>query len=58
MAGKAINDPSIAVAMVVLAATPPATAVIAYTMKNKTCDEFAVQCSALTTLLSIVALPV
>ncbi len=58
MAGSAIDDPSIAVAMVVLAATPPATAVIAYTMKNKTCDEFAVQCSALTTLLSIVALPV
>ncbi len=51
-------DTEVAVSMVILAATPPATAVIAYSMQYKVCDEFAVQCSALTTLLSIIAIPV
>ncbi|WP_036464856.1 AEC family transporter [Mycoplasmopsis sturni] len=46
-----------AIAMVIFAATPPATVVIAYAMQYKRHEEYAVQCSALTTLLAVVAIP-
>lgn len=46
-----------AVPMVIFAATPPATVVIAYAMQYKTSELFATQCSALSTLLAIIAIP-
>lgn len=48
---------SVAIPMVIFAATPPATVVIAYSMQYKICEQFASQCSALCTLLAIIAIP-
>ncbi len=47
----------IAISMVIMAATPPATVAVAYSMQYKLCDKFAAQCSALCTLLAIIAIP-
>lgn len=47
-----------ATAMVIFAATPPATVVIAYAMQYKRNEEYAVLCSALSTLFAIIAIPV
>ena len=44
--------------MVIFAATPPATVVLAYSMQYKVCENFASQCSALSTLLAIILIPV
>ncbi|RXY96700.1 malate permease [Malacoplasma penetrans] len=49
---------NVSTAMVIFAATPPATVVIAYAMQYKVCDKLATQCSALTTLLAIIAIPI
>ncbi|VEU78307.1 AEC family transporter [Mycoplasmopsis columbinasalis] len=45
-------------AMVIFAATPPATVVIAYAMQYKVHEEYAAQCSALSTLLAVVLMPI
>lgn len=47
-----------AIAMVIFAATPPATVVLAYSMQYKLCENFASQCSALSTLFAIIMIPV
>lgn len=47
----------VAISMVIMAATPPATVAVAYSMQYKVCDQFAAQCSALTTLLAVVMIP-
>ncbi|CBW53762.1 Conserved hypothetical protein, putative malate permease [Mycoplasma mycoides subsp. capri LC str. 95010] len=47
----------VAVSMVILAATPPATVVVLYAIQYKMRDEFAAQCSTLTTLLAVIMLP-
>ncbi len=48
----------VATSMVIFASTPPATVAVAYSMQYKLCDKFAAQCSALTTLLAIIMIPV
>lgn len=47
----------VAIPMVIFAATPPATVVVAYSMQYKMCEQFSSQCSALSTLLAIIAIP-
>ncbi|WFQ95632.1 malate permease [Mycoplasma feriruminatoris] len=47
----------VGVSMVILAATPPATVVILYAIQYKMHEEFAAQCSTLTTLLAVIMLP-
>ncbi len=58
VAGGAVTDKGVAIAMVIFAATPPATVVLAYSMQYKLCENFASQCSALSTLLAIIMIPV
>ncbi len=47
----------VAISMVIFAAVPPATVVNAFSIQFKVCEKFASQCSALTTLLAIIAIP-
>lgn len=47
----------VAISMVILAATPPATVAVAYSMQYKLCEKFSAQCSALCTLLAIIMIP-
>lgn len=53
-----IVSKAVAISMVIFAATPPATVVLAYSMQYKVCENFASQCSALSTLLAIILIPV
>lgn len=53
----ALVTKAVAASMVIFAAVPPATVVIAYAMQYKNNEQFAAECSALTTLLAIVAIP-
>ncbi|MBN0919651.1 AEC family transporter [[Mycoplasma] gypis] len=48
---------AISASMVIFAAVPPATVVIAYAMQFKVNEEYAAKCSALTTLLAVVMMP-
>lgn len=48
----------VAKSMVIFAAVPPATVVVAYAMQYKTSEKFATQCSALCTLGAIIFIPV
>lgn len=48
----------IAISMVIFASVPPATVVILYAIQYKTQEEFAAQCSALSTLLAVIILPI
>ncbi|WGI36668.1 AEC family transporter [Mesomycoplasma lagogenitalium] len=50
--------PGVAGAMVIYAAVPPATVVIAYSMKYKMQETYSAQCSALSTLLAIIIMPI
>lgn len=58
IAGGAITAKGIGVSMVIYAATPPATVVIAYAMQYKKCEMFASQCSALSTVGAIITTPI
>ncbi len=52
-----INKAS-AMALVIFAATPPATVIIAYSMNYKNNEDFAARCSALSTLTAVIVMPV
>lgn len=57
LVSSGIITKDVAIPMVIFAATPPATVVIAYSMQYKVCEKFSSQCSALCTLLAIIFIP-
>lgn len=56
LAGNLV-DKDVATAMVIFAATPPATVVVAYAMQYKTAEKFSTQCSALCTIGAVIFIP-
>lgn len=57
LVSSGIVSKEVAIPMIIFAATPPATVVIAYSMQYKVCEKFSSQCSALCTLLAIIFIP-